>query len=211
MQEPPELAGPLRALVHERLTVGHKQSEVTLETRERRHRQLGVGQRRPGHRLGIDRVGLAAHPVGPASQAIIDGAHAHRAFPARRSGGAQRSGDVTAVLHGEGPLRSRVAGPARGVARTPWCEPQLELAKDLRPVAASIATAVWVCLCGSIPTTITPGPPFLDATHRVVRTTGGHASVGLKQAPMKSRRQAFAGGGRHNAWRSSRSRETPRL
>ena len=44
-----------------------------------------------------------------------------------------------------------------------------------------------------------------------MRTTGGHASVGLKQAPMKSRRQAFAGGGRHNACRSSRSRETRSL
>jgi hypothetical protein len=35
--------------------------------------------------------------------------------------------------------------------------------------------------------------------------------VGLMQAPMKSRRQAFAGGGRHNGCRSSRSRETRRL
>ena len=66
MQQPPELTDPVGPLVHERLSVRHKQSDLALGSGERRNRQVGVGQSGPGDRLGIDRVGFATHPVGPA-------------------------------------------------------------------------------------------------------------------------------------------------
>ena len=70
------------------------------------------------------------------------------------------------------------------------------------PVTASMATAVWLCLCGSIPTTITAVPWFgavmADVADR--RRTGlsrGAATLlsGHAGAPR-------GGGGRHNACRS---------
>ena len=63
VQEPPELADPVGTLVHERLSVRRKQTDLPFGTGEGGLGQVGAGQGGSCDRGGIDRVGLAAHPV----------------------------------------------------------------------------------------------------------------------------------------------------
>jgi hypothetical protein len=146
-------------------------------------------------------IGLARNTVSPTGFAHHPGRHPHRSFAPSDQVTLEMSGYVATVLDREHPFAVQLPCPFHELLEPRGAGAHRELPEDATgpPVERDgrMGLFVWIDPHDH------PGPPSWTHTPDG-RTTGGHASVGLKQAPMKSRRQAFADGGRHNAWRSSR-------
>jgi hypothetical protein len=119
VQEPAQLADPVRALVDEHLAVRHKQADLPFGTGQRRFGQVRVPQGGAGDRGGVHRVGLARDPIGPAGLAHHPGWHADRALTPSDQVTLEVPGDVATVLDCEQALIVEGASPLEETLE-PW-------------------------------------------------------------------------------------------
>ena len=175
--------------------MGHKQSEVPFDSGERRHRQLGMRERRTSDGFGIDRIRLSPHPVRTASHAHHPRRHTHRGLPAGDQVALEVSGDVTAVLHGEPALLVEVARPAEEALESSRAGLHRELSDHLagHPVDRDGGVGLFVRVD---PHYDHSWSPFLDAhtgwqDHRRTRLSGADASsYEVTPAGLRRRRAA---------------------
>ena len=166
-----------RRSASEVVAVVGEQAQVALGAVEPRLGQIGLAQRRPSHALGIERVGLAVAARRGAGLGHQLGRHPQEALATRPAGGVP-GGRETWRQSSMAMTRSlpRRRAQARSCSQ-PASVPATVSSSRRRPLTPSTATAVWLFICGSMPITITCGPPWSAPRPMRLGTAGGHTLV----------------------------------
>ena len=139
-------------------------------------REIRLPERRPGHGEGVDRVGLAVGAGRVAGVGHELGRHPDQLLAGGEQVRLQAPGEVPAVLDGEPTDRTEPVGPPHELEVASVVVIAVVFSPSLRP-ASSMATAVCVRLCASIPTMT--NSVYLSLERQRTDPVGGHTSVGV--------------------------------